>query len=187
MHIKAQINHARRHACFSASALRKAGYRQIGRGAFSTAFVHPDAPDVVVKVGKHYNGRIGLADGFPFFAQQLLDKEISSKFFPKIYALQWDDTKTSFWCVMRRYAKVPRAERITTSANIAATLRKVSGGTIHDGGRPTARYRKAVEQLVDYRFVSDIHAGNVMRDHEGTPIIIDPICITPRFRQEFYA
>ena len=46
--MRKQINHARRNACFSETALRKLGYHQIGRGAFSKAFVHADAPDVVL-------------------------------------------------------------------------------------------------------------------------------------------
>ncbi|MER9295766.1 hypothetical protein NKI38_04590 [Mesorhizobium sp. M0621] len=50
------------------------------------------------------------------------------------------------------------------------------------------RFRKAMEQLIDARFVSDIHAGNVLFDpRTGTPIVIDPICITPRYQQDFYA
>ncbi|BCH07377.1 hypothetical protein MesoLj131c_16350 [Mesorhizobium sp. 131-3-5] len=88
--MRKQINHARRHACFSATALRSQGYHQIGRGAFSKAFVHRDAPDVVIKVGKLYSKGCALTDGFPHFAQQLLDGEIHSKFFPKVYGLVID-------------------------------------------------------------------------------------------------
>ena len=51
MHIRAQINHARRHATTNHLQLRRLGYKQIGRGAFARVFVHPDAPDVVIKVG----------------------------------------------------------------------------------------------------------------------------------------
>ncbi|WP_352655166.1 hypothetical protein [Mesorhizobium sp. M0621] len=42
--MRKQINHARRHACFSESALRAQSYHQIGRGCFSKAFVHAGAP-----------------------------------------------------------------------------------------------------------------------------------------------
>lgn len=168
--------------------LRKAGYHQISRGAYSTAFVHPDAPDVVIKVGKHYSSRVGYYDGFPYFAEQLIDGTIRSKFFPKIYALEWNRARTNFWCIMRRYEKAPKAERTTTSATISATLNMLTGSPNHFGGTPSARYRKAVEQLVDYRLVPDIHAGNIMRDYRSdTPVIIDPILIKRSFRQDFYA
>lgn len=185
MHIRAQINHARRHATFSAAALRKAGYHQIGRGAFSMAFVHPDAPDVVVKVGKHWNRRVGYYDGFPYFAQQLLDGVFASKFFPKIYGLSLDPSRTRFWCIMRRYNKPSRKERLV-SKDIAATYVKATGAK-HYEGTPKGRFRKAVEQLVDFRLKSDLHAGNVLRDAKRNPIIIDPLLIVPRYERVFYA
>ncbi|MES0188969.1 hypothetical protein NKK48_30360 [Mesorhizobium sp. C386A] len=102
--------------------------------------------------------------------------------------MEWNSARTNFWCVMRRYKKSPRSERTKTSATITATFNKISGTTTHSEGKPSARYRKAVEQLVDYRLVHDIHAGNVMRDYRSdTPIIIDPLLIKKHHRQDFYA
>jgi hypothetical protein len=105
--MRKQINHARRHATCNVSALRRQGYRQIGRGAFSRVFIHPDAPDVVVKVGKRYSRRLGLFDGFPHFASEILNKEISSKFYPKIYRFQRSDDGQHFWCFMKVHQGSP--------------------------------------------------------------------------------
>ncbi|TPJ51750.1 MULTISPECIES: hypothetical protein [unclassified Mesorhizobium] len=180
--MRAQINHARRNACFSEAALRQKGYRQIGRGAFSKAFVHPDAPEVVIKVGKLYSKRCGLTDGFPHFAQQLLEGEIHSKFFPKVYGLVIDPVKQLFWCIMKRYRKVRGAKK--TAEQISTTHKAITGSI--SGTKPVGRFRKAMEQLIDHRFISDIHAGNVLWNG-ATPIVIDPICIRPRYQTEFYA
>ncbi|MER8983942.1 hypothetical protein [Mesorhizobium sp. M0843] len=163
-------------------ALRAQGYIQIGRGAFSKAFCHADAPDVVIKVGRLYSKRCGLTDGFPHFAQRLLDGEIHSKFFPKIYGLVIDAVAGVFWCIMKRYQKRRGARK--TAAQISTTHKSITG-TVRD--KPVGRFRKAMEQLIDARFIPDIHAGNVLWDAKGTPIVIDPICITPRYHEEFYA
>ncbi|RWH52255.1 MAG: hypothetical protein E5V72_01405 [Mesorhizobium sp.] len=181
--MRAQINHARRHATFNVSELRRQGYRQIGRGAFSRAFYHPDAPDVVIKVGKLYSKRVGLTDGFPHFAQRIIDGELTSKFFPKVYDLCLDAERQLFWCIMKRYTKTSKTK---ASLDINATMNKITGD-YSCSGKPNHRYRRALEQLIDYRFVHDIHKGNVLKDDDDTPIIIDPICIRPRFQQEFYA
>ncbi|RUU78230.1 hypothetical protein [Mesorhizobium sp. M7A.F.Ca.MR.362.00.0.0] len=181
--MRKQINHARRHACFSESALRQNGYHQIGRGAFSKAFVHRDAPDVVIKVGKLYSKRLALTDGFPHFAQQLLDGEITSKFFPKVYDILIDAARGLFWCIMKRYHKQRGAKKM---AEQISTTHKAITGSI-SGTKPIGRFRKAMEKLIDARFISDIHAGNVLWDAKGTPIVIDPICITPRYHRDFYA
>ncbi|RWH50278.1 MAG: hypothetical protein EOQ80_04720 [Mesorhizobium sp.] len=183
--MRAQINHARRHATFNVSELRRQGYRQIGRGAFSRAFVHPDAPDVVIKVGKRYSPRVGLYDGFPHFAQCILDHEITSKFYPKIYGLQWSQDKQQFWCIMKRYTKT-RARK--DAYNINATMSTIAGcSKFYASGKPTGRFKRALYPFVDSRFVPDIHTGNVLHDDKGTPIIVDPICIRRGYDNAVYA
>ncbi|RWM32613.1 MAG: hypothetical protein EOR77_21525 [Mesorhizobium sp.] len=182
--MRAQINHARRHATFNVAELRRQGYRQIGKGAFSRAFVHPDAPDVVIKVGKRYCPRIGLYDGFPHFASEILNKEIASKFYPKIYGFQWSPDKQHFWCVMKRYTKT-RSRK--DAYNIDATISTIAGRATYHSGKPTARFKRALYPFVDFRFVPDIHAGNVLHDDQGTPIIVDPICIKRGYDNAVYA
>lgn len=171
--MRAQINHARRTATsFDIKVLKALGYQQIGRGAFSRALVHPDAPDVVVKVGtfrSRYRHLSRHKDGFPLFARHILKGHTSSKFYPKIYELREDGT--NFLCIMKRYEKLPGRR---TSGTLTQTAIKLAGR--HTYGQFKPDLRRFGRALSPFRFFNfDLHAGNVMQDHRGTPIIIDPI------------
>jgi len=177
--MRKQINHARRHASFNIAELKRLGYRQVGRGAFSTVLYHPDAPDVVIKIGKRLSPRLSYADGFPYLAQKILDREISSKFYPKIYDLRWSPSGEHFLCIMKRYRK---NRKHSVTKNIEKTFI-----TIHIGHEPSwhsgtvdSRFKRALQPFTDPRiFVNDIHRGNVMFDPAtNTPILTDPVCIS---------
>ncbi|MBN7759759.1 hypothetical protein JYP52_01305 [Nitratireductor aquibiodomus] len=173
--MRKQINHARRNASFNVAELRRRGYKQIGRGAFSRVMVHPDAPDVVIKIGSRvsrYHHLSHLNDGFPEFAELIFRRLISSKFYPKIYDLRIEGDH--FICVMKRYQK-RRGSKLPEALNsVVHTLR----GTFPAApAQHMNRFRRALEPFIDYRYVPDLHSANVMQDEHGTPILTDPICI----------
>ncbi|MBN9552928.1 MAG: hypothetical protein J0H31_29770, partial [Alphaproteobacteria bacterium] len=64
-------------------------------------------------------------------------------------------------------------------------LKKITGEKPYTGNYK-GRFRKAMEQLVDFRLIPDIHAGNVMRDRHDTPIVIDPILVRLAYQQSVY-
>ncbi|WP_353645743.1 hypothetical protein [Mesorhizobium sp. WSM2239] len=173
MHIRAQINHAYRHMTINPAKLRSLGYKQLGQGAFSRAFYHPDAPDVVVKIGSR-RSRVNrcrhLRDAFPDFAKAIIRGEIRSKFFPKIYAIMEDGDH--FCCVMRRYQKFTGRN---TKRSITATASKLNRGWVH--GTPNVRrFGRAIEALLTQWTTLDICGPNIMQDSNGTPILTDPVC-----------
>lgn len=176
--MRAQINHARRQIAITTNVrqLKRLGYIQLGLGAFSRVLYHPDAPDVVIKIGthrsrhKHFNHR----DGFPVFAQRILNKEISSKFYPKIY--HFEDFGTTFVAIMKRY--YPIKDRARTAKTLSTTMVKLSGHPVLYRKPDLRRFGRALRPLTEPRFTNDIHSGNVMLDRStNTPILTDPICI----------
>lgn len=174
MNIQTQINFARRTASFRPT---EQGYKCIGTGAFSRAYVHPDAPDIVVKVGRRSSKRFhNLKDGFPLFAEAILTSRISSKFYPKIYEFRWSEDRTRFLCIMRRYHHHTRPK--IAVAHVAATADNLRGLKHYGRGKPSGRFKRALAALIPYPSLSlDIHGGNVLGDDKGTPIFIDPLVI----------
>ncbi|APH74152.1 hypothetical protein [Aquibium oceanicum] len=168
--MRKQINHARRNATFDRSLMRKRGYEQIGSGAFSRVYVHPDAPDVVVKVGQREGAphvRSRYRDAFPDFASWIRARTVGSKFFPKIYDVR--EEGEAFIVIMRRYYKPPYG----TYYPVHGTASKLTGEwTSHKADN---RFRRALEKLLSFGVEFDIHSANVMVDGSGLPILTDPV------------
>ena len=170
---RAQINHAKRHATHNVALLRSLGYKQIGRGAFSRVLVHPDAPDVVIKVGTYRHATVRDVQPprrLPVLRQNAASDR-PSKFYPKIYHIE--DDGEHFVVVMKRYT--------------ASRRRKVKNQINGDRLRP---HEPAVTPLISAatcaastepsnprndRFSFDLHGRNIMQDEHGTPILTDPI------------
>ncbi len=178
--MRKQINHARRHATLDVAELRRRGYQQIGKGAFSRAFVHPDAPDVVVKVGRIFSHTLQYADGFPAFATKILEGEIRSKFYPRIYDLRWSPDRDRFLCIMKRYGKGRKHRKTATS--MQATLKSLKGERYIFDEKPNPRFRHALNPFSHPMYCADLHKANVLQDERGTPIMVDPVCIEWRYR-----
>ncbi|TIM06733.1 hypothetical protein [Mesorhizobium sp.] len=86
---------------------------------------------------------------------------------------------------MKRYTKTSSRG---DAYNINATLSTVAGhASLYSSGKPTARFKRALYPFVDFRFVTDIHTGNVLHDNKGRPIIVDPICIKRGYDNAVYA
>ena len=175
MHRPVGLAFVKRTATTDLYQLRRLGYRQIGRGSFSRAFVHPDAPDIVVKVGtskSHRSHLSHLRDAFPDFARRILLKQISSKFYPKIYDVR--TTPYNHLVIMRRY--YPNKDRGITRT-IDQTASVVSSHTKYRPPKTDLRrFGRALKALTGAHILLDIHSKNIMRDLNGTPILIDPIC-----------
>ena len=170
MHIRAQINHARRHATTNHLQLKLLGYQQIGHGAFARVFVHPDAPDVVIKVGNiksRHKSFDSLRDAFPDYAR--LCQRSRSKFYPRIYDLQEEDGG-GYYAIMRRYQEQQQRATIKTISHTASTLRYTDRFPATD----LRRFGRALRPLADL-FQFDIHNGNIMQNALGTPILTDPV------------
>lgn len=175
MHLRAQINRAAQDMTTDHRHLRAKGYIQLGIGAFSRVFYHPDRPDVVIKIGQRHartqNGR-GLRDAFPDFAWAILNGDIRSKFFPKIYRVIDDGAR--FCCVIKRYHKLD-------DRKVKRTIIKTGTNAAYYPGKPdNRRYGRVLTKLRAIYGSLDLHSGNIMRDRHGTPILTDPVCYRDR-------
>lgn len=156
--------------------LKRAGYKALGKGAFAVAMVHPERPDVVIKIGQRdHKTRPDISDHFPEYVDFLKGTGTRSMFALKVYHMVWLSGREggTYAAVVERCkaSKGSKAQKAVTYSSYV-----VSGSSwnraVAGSSKPATRFIKRFAFLGNL----DLHSKNVMLRPNGQAVITDPLC-----------
>lgn len=159
--------------------LTKLGWKVIGRGAFATALIHEEAPEVVIKVSAAKSGRRHLKtmrDGFPEYVRHLLREGRRSVFAPRIYQFESSGDDRLCITVMERLYR-QRACEFTDRAR-ATAVNLAPGGYFREPASAELKgYARQFIESISWIGRLDLHPGNIMKRADGSRVFSDPLII----------
>lgn len=166
------------------TALRQQGYKQRGQGAFAIVMVHPELPQVVVKIGQVMSGRkflpSTLSDRFMDYCEWIKHEGTASRYALKVYHNEWvsDQSGGTYVAVIEKCKPCygsDKAEMVTTAA--WAAKHTLTGR----GCKPRRSYSRAANDFLlrlgsEIGGTLDIHPANIMQRTDGSIVVTDPLC-----------
>lgn len=174
------------------------GFEKIGKGVFADVYAHNKYPNAVIKVSQIYSYNFSkerVTDVFPDYATAIFNKQIKSKYYPKIYFADWlnNDIHIS---IIKRYqnisyknSDVPKETRKKAykfSSSISSAKKHItepistqnqSKEIQRDINKNFPKIFDAVKRAYDfigYGYI-DIHSKNIMYCEKTKSVIItDP-------------
>lgn len=168
----------------SVRRLTRAGWKVIGRGAFSTALRHPDHRGVVIKVGTSRSERMpGYEDGFTTYARWLMDFRIKARNALRVFLVREHQSASEgmlFVAVVEELIPLRRGEHREFVNRAEKTGTNLHGKSYFKEPKehelPPGAARRLLREIVRIG-EPDIHRGNIMKRASGTLVFSDPVLL----------